>query len=84
MQEVTVTRKFQVTIPRAVRDKLGIKVGDRLLVKVVGDSIVMEPVKPEKAVEKLKGIAPRFLGGPQRVDAVKLVESSLEGESGVH
>lgn len=78
------TRKYQVTIPRAAREKLGIKVGDRLYVKVVGDSIVLEPVKPEKALEKLASISTRLLGGPQSIDAVKLVEESLEGETGVH
>ncbi|MEM4640652.1 MAG: AbrB/MazE/SpoVT family DNA-binding domain-containing protein [Thermofilum sp.] len=84
MEEVVVTRKYQVTIPKAIREKLGIRVGDRLSVRVVGGSIVLEPMKPEKALERLGSIASRLLGGPQRVDAVKLVEGSLEGETGVH
>ncbi|RLF02438.1 MAG: AbrB/MazE/SpoVT family DNA-binding domain-containing protein, partial [Thermoprotei archaeon] len=36
MREVVVTRKYQVTIPKEVREELGIKVGDRLLVSVRG------------------------------------------------
>ncbi|MEM0495278.1 MAG: AbrB/MazE/SpoVT family DNA-binding domain-containing protein [Thermofilum sp.] len=74
MEEVVATRKYQVTIPKAVREKLDIKVGDRLSVRVFGGSIVLEP---EKALERLRSIASRLLGGPQRVDAVKLVEGSL-------
>ena len=43
MSEVVVTRKFQVTIPKKIREKLKIDIGDRLLVKVVDGKIVMEP-----------------------------------------
>lgn len=79
-----VTRKFQVTIPKEVREALGIRVGDRLLVKVVDGKIVMEPIRGSDALKRLSTIADRFLGGPKRIDAVKLVEESLEREAGVH
>ncbi len=84
MIEVVVTRKYQVTIPKEVREKLGIKVGDRLLVRVEDDHIVLEPLKPVKALDRLSSIADRLLGGPRKIDAVKLVEESLERETGVH
>ena len=84
MTEVVVTRKFQVTIPKEVREALGIKVGDRLLVRVVEGKIVMVPIKGSKALERLATIADRFLGGPREIDAVKLVEESLEKETGIH
>lgn len=84
MIEVIVTRKYQVTIPKEVRERLGIKVGDRFLVKIEDDHIVLEPVKPAKALDKLSSIADRLLGGPQRIDAVKLVEESLERETGIY
>jgi len=84
MVEVIVTRKFQVTIPKEVREALGINVGDRLLVKVVNGKIVMEPIRGSDALNKLSTIADRFLGGPRRIDAVRLVEESLEGETGLH
>lgn len=84
MTEVVVTRKFQVTIPKEVREALGIKVGDRLLVRVVEGKIVMVPIKGSKALERLATIADRFLGGPKEIDAVKLVEESLEKETGIH
>lgn len=45
MRRVKVTRSFQVTIPVEVREKLGISVGDELVVWVEGGRIVMEKVE---------------------------------------
>jgi len=84
MVEVVVTRKFQVTIPKEVREILEIEVGDRLLVKVVEGKIVMEPIKGFNALERLSSIADRLLGGSKKIDAVKLIEKSLEREAGLH
>ena len=84
MIEVVVTRKFQVTIPKEVKEVLGINVGDRLIVKVVNGRIIMEPIRGSSALKRLSTIADRFLGGPKRVDAVKLVEESLKRETGLH
>lgn len=84
MIEVVVTRKFQVTIPKEVRESLGIRIGDKLLVRVVNGKIVMEPIKSSDALEMLSTIADRFLGGPKKVNAVKLVEESLKRETGLH
>ncbi len=84
MKEVVVTRKYQVTIPKEIREKLGIKVGDRLLVRVEGKYILLEPIKPRDALERLLSIADKYLGGPQEIDAVKFIEESLESEASVH
>lgn len=84
MVEVVITRKFQVTIPKEVREALGISVGDRLLVRVVDGKIVMEPIRGSDALKRLSTIADRFLGGPKRIDAVKLIEESLERETSLH
>ena len=84
MEEVVVTRKYQVTIPKRVREKLGINIGDRLLVDVVDDRIVMKPIRGSEALARLSTIAERILGGPKKIDAVKLVEESLERETGIH
>lgn len=40
-QAVKVTRKYQVTIPRTVRNKLKIRIGDELSVSEKDDTIVM-------------------------------------------
>ena len=84
MVEVVVTRKFQVTIPKEVREALGIGIGDRLLIRVVNGKIVMEPIRGSNALKRLSSIADRILGGPRRVNVVKLVEKSLEKETGLH
>ncbi|MFP3163877.1 MULTISPECIES: AbrB/MazE/SpoVT family DNA-binding domain-containing protein [Acidianus] len=41
MEEVKVTRNYQITIPYNVREKLGIKIGDKLVVYVEGDKIII-------------------------------------------
>ena len=84
MEEVVVTRKYQVTIPKRIREELGIKIGDRLLVKIEDGKIILEPIKPEDALRGLSTIADRLLGGPKKINAVKLVEESLERETGLY
>ena len=84
MEEVVVTRKYQVTIPKRIREKLGIKIGDRLLVKIEDGKIILELIKPEDALRGLSTIADRLLGGPKKINAVKLVEESLERETGLY
>lgn len=50
MDELSVTSKGQVTIPKAVRQKLGIRAGSKVSFRVVGDcaelSKISAPVKP--------------------------------------
>lgn len=71
---VRVTRKFQMTIPKRVREALGIRVGNRLEVDVEGDRIVVRPLRPrvEDPVEALMSLVRE----PVDVDAVRLVEES--------
>jgi len=52
MVRVKVTRKYQVTIPQEVRRKVGVSVGDQLLVREEERKIILE--KPVD-VEKLAG-----------------------------
>lgn len=83
LDEVKVTRKYQITIPKRIREKLGIKIGDKLLIDVVDDKIVIIPIKPKDALKKLATIADRILGGPKKINAVRLVEKSLEEEMSI-
>ncbi len=73
---VKVTRKYQVTLPREVREKLGIRIGDYLKVKVIGDKIVLEPVvsRRRNPVEDMLSLVKE----PVDVDAVRLVEESWD------
>ena len=55
MPSTTLTSKGQVTIPKAVRDELGIKEGDRIAFRVLEDgTVVVEPETVE--LSDLKGI----------------------------
>ena len=50
---VKMSSKGQVVIPRDVRDRLGLKAGDYLLVELEGDEVKLRKIKP---IEKFRGI----------------------------
>ncbi|HWO87764.1 MAG TPA: AbrB/MazE/SpoVT family DNA-binding domain-containing protein [Gemmatimonadales bacterium] len=57
MAVVTVSPKFQVVIPRAIRQALGLKAGQKVQALQYLDRIEFIPVKPLKAMRGfLKGI----------------------------
>ena len=60
MASVTVSPKFQVVIPKEVREKLGLSPGQKIQVVVYGDRIVLIPVRPTKQLRGfVKGIDTR-------------------------
>lgn len=71
--EVMVTRKYQVTIPEKIRKVMGLKIGDKLRVKIESGRAIFEAPKREKnPVEFLWNSCARG----KKIDAVELVESS--------
>jgi len=55
MAEVTVSSKNQIVIPREVRERLGVKPGDKLIVVVQdGDVIVLQ--KPKSYRDAITGL----------------------------
>ncbi len=57
MSAVTVSPKFQVVIPLAVREAMGLVPGTKLQVIHYEDRIVMIPVRPSKSLRgSLRGI----------------------------
>ncbi len=52
---VKVSNRYQIAIPSVARRQLGIEAGDRLLVDVQGDIIVLLP-KPEDYVTYMAGL----------------------------
>ena len=44
MSYSTLTRKGQVTIPKSLRDHLGLHLGDRISFQLRGEEIVLKPV----------------------------------------
>ncbi len=58
METVTVSPKFQVVIPKPIREKLGLLPGQKVQAIVYGDRIELIPVRPIKEMRGfLKGIA---------------------------
>jgi AbrB family looped-hinge helix DNA binding protein len=60
MAAVTVSPKFQVVIPKEIREGLGLLPGQKIQIVVYGDRIELIPVKPIKQMRGfLKGIDTR-------------------------
>jgi len=75
---VKVTRKYQVTIPDSVRSKLGVKIGDKLIVRSEARRIIME-VPPH--ISNPSDVLWNLFGKPLDIDATKLVEESWKKTS---
>ena len=57
METVTVSPKFQIVIPRAVRKAMGIRAGQKIRVIQIGNRIELVVAKPIKSMRgMLKGI----------------------------
>jgi AbrB family looped-hinge helix DNA binding protein len=52
---VTVSPKYQIVIPKDVRDKLGIKPGQKLEAFAIGSRVELVPVEP---IERFRGRYP--------------------------
>ncbi len=60
MDAVTISPKFQVVIPRAARERLGLVPGQKVQVVVLDDRIELVPVRPIRRMRGfLKGIDTR-------------------------
>ena len=44
---VKISSKNQIVVPKAAREALGLKPGDRLAVSVEGDTVMMEKLPPD-------------------------------------
>jgi len=67
MSEVTVSPKYQIVIPREVRNSLGIKPGQRLSVLANEFSIILLPRRSIKEMEGfLRGLSADFEREPDR------------------
>ena len=76
MYVIKVTRKYQITIPKRIREMLNIRVGDKLAVRVEGGRIIIEPVVPVEG-DPLEHML-SLVREPVELDAVRLVEESWD------
>jgi AbrB family looped-hinge helix DNA binding protein len=61
MDSVTLSPKYQVVIPRHVRERLGLRPGEKLQVISFDDRIELIPVRPMRQMRGyLKGFDSRF------------------------
>lgn len=73
---VKVTRKYQITIPKNIREKLRIRVGDILKMSIKDEKIIVEPVVA-RVRDPVKDML-SLIDKPLNIDAVRLVEESWD------
>jgi AbrB family looped-hinge helix DNA binding protein len=76
MLSVKVSTKYQIAVPSEVRQKLGIKAGDRLDVDVEGDVIHLRRHVP--AAIRLRGIGAEYYDGVDAVERVREIRDEAE------
>lgn len=79
--KATLTTKGQLTLPKAVRQALGLKAGDEFLVSIEEGRIVLRP-RPRYRADDLPGLVPRAerpYPGPEGERAA-LVKALVEKE----
>ena len=52
MKTITISSKYQVVIPKEIRETIGLHVGAKLVIRTYGSRIELVPIQPMK---KLKG-----------------------------
>ncbi|GMV73432.1 MAG: hypothetical protein AMXMBFR78_03830 [Rubrivivax sp.] len=67
METVTLSSKYQIVIPRAVRERLQLKAGSRLSVVDFAGSLRLIPVQPPSALRGIaRGIDPQLVRDDDR------------------
>jgi antitoxin PrlF len=61
-KQAKVTSKGQVTVPREIRRRLGVRAGDRLLFEDDGDGVRVTAVRKDSVFEKYAGIGNPGIG----------------------
>lgn len=57
MPQVTVSPKYQVVIPKVIRQQHNIKTGQKMIIMATGPIIQLVPLKP---IKKLRGMLPNI------------------------
>lgn len=83
LSKATITSKGQLTVPKEVRDRLGLRSGDRVVFEFEGDSVRLK-VEHRKSLEELMGSLPatrEFPGKEAEREAARghLVRETLGG-----
>lgn len=76
-----VTGKFQITLPKALVDQCGIRVGDELDLRSVGRSIQIDPRVPVDASRLLQERLTHFDRATRRQDARRIASRTGKGRA---
>ena len=67
-REAKITSKGQITVPREVRQALGVKPGDKIVFEQNGKEVSVRPVRSRSVFAKYRGIGnPGMPSGRERV-----------------
>lgn len=78
-EQAKLTSKGQITIPKRIRARLGVKEGDALVFNEEGDKMVVSKVRNKSPFEKYRGILKRGKG-MSREDVVKQIREMRDGD----
>jgi len=76
-KQATITSKGQITVPREVRQALGVRSGDKLLFESDDKGIRVRPIRSKSAFSKYRGI-----GNPEIPSGRKSITKWLRGMRG--
>lgn len=72
VEEAIVDEKGRILIPKEIRERAGLKIGDRARLSVEGGKIVVEPpISPEEFIKEMEGCIKE---GAPSIDPLKLKE----------
>lgn len=75
--KITISSKYQVVIPKAVRKALELRPGDQLLVQLEDGKIVMR-LRPQSYTKHLRGLHKNVWKGLEATEYVKRERESWE------
>jgi AbrB family looped-hinge helix DNA binding protein len=78
-RQITIDGAGRVVIPKAMRQKLGLKAGDALGIDLADDQIMLRPIYPEMRMVKKRGIWVIRGGPPMTLEqANKMIDDARE------
>ena len=81
-EKVTNSPKFQVVIPRSVRERLNLRPGQQIQVIPYEDRIELVPLRPARELRgSLRGLPTDLLREPDRLLALATSSAPLDGSS---
>jgi len=70
MIKTTISQKYQVVIPKEIREKTNVVEGQEMYVYSVGDSIIMSP-SPKSYSEKMLGLGQEIWKGVDPLEYIR-------------